>query len=394
MDERTRSYLRGRFGDHYRRVEVPPPPDAGDREWGHIPFTEGSGTTMIRHQSWVDVAGGASLSDFLAREKPRHVYYSAGRYDDPGASTMGEKGWRGSDLIFDLDADHLPAVDPETDDYADMLAACKDALVRLLEFLEDDFGFDDPTVVFSGGRGYHVHVRDERVRDLDRGDRREIVEYVRGPDLAFEDLVRREAVGGMGMKNPTHKRSLPTDGGWGARVHDHLMELVEEIRERPEEEALARLREFDGIGEGKAGGILTNARENYEGLAAGNVDVHPAVVSLAKLLFERALAEDAAPIDEPVTTDVNRLIRLPGSLHGGSGLRVTPIDREDLADFDPLVDAVPETFQRHEIAVKVAEGGRVDFGGDSFTIAPGADTVPEALGVFLMARGRAEKAPE
>jgi DNA primase small subunit len=60
MDERTRAYLRGRFGDHYRRVEVPPPPAAGDREWGHIPFTEGSGTTMIRHQSWVDVAGGRS----------------------------------------------------------------------------------------------------------------------------------------------------------------------------------------------------------------------------------------------------------------------------------------------------------------------------------------------
>jgi DNA primase small subunit len=307
---------------------------------------------------------------------------------------MGEKGWRGSDLIFDLDADHLPSVDPETDEYAEMLAACKEALVRLLAFLEDDFGFDEPTVVFSGGRGYHVHVRDEQVRDLDRGDRREIAGYVRGPDLEFDDLVRREAVGGMGMKNPTYKRSLPTDGGWGARVHDHLMALVDEIGELPEAEALARLREFDGIGEGKAGAILANARENYDELAGGNVDVHPAVVSLAKLLFERALAEDAAPIDEPVTTDVNRLIRLPGSLHGGSGLRVTPIDREDLADFDPLVDAVPETFQRHEIAVKVAEGGRVDFGGDSFTIAPGADTVPEALGVFLMARGRAEKAPE
>jgi len=48
-----------------------------------------------------------------------------------------------------------------------MLAECKQALLRLLDFLEDDFSFDDLTVVFSGGRGYHVHVRDESVRELD-----------------------------------------------------------------------------------------------------------------------------------------------------------------------------------------------------------------------------------
>jgi DNA primase small subunit len=394
MDERSREYLRGRFGDHYRRVEVSPPPAAAEREWGHIPFTQGSGTTMIRHQSWVDVAGGGSLSDFLAREKPRHAYYSAGRYDLPGAEPMGEKGWNGSDLIFDLDADHLPGVDPADDSYAEMLATCKDALVRLLDFLEDDFGFEDLTVVFSGGRGYHVHVRDEGVLDLDRADRREIVEYVRGPDIAFDDLVQREVVGGMGMKNPTHKRTLPTDGGWGARVHDHLMTLVDEVRERPEDEALDRLESFVGIGEGKARAVLENAENNSEELEAGNVDVHPAVVSLAQLLFERALQADGAPIDEPVTTDINRLIRLPGSLHGGSGLRVTTIERDRLDAFDPLVDAVPETFRGHDIRVKVTDGGPVGFIGDSFTIEAGDHSLEEALGVFLMARGRAEKAPE
>ncbi|MFT4882048.1 MAG: DNA primase small subunit, partial [Salinirussus sp.] len=38
MDERTRAYLRGRFGDHYRRATVTPPPDAGEREWGYVPW--------------------------------------------------------------------------------------------------------------------------------------------------------------------------------------------------------------------------------------------------------------------------------------------------------------------------------------------------------------------
>lgn len=393
MDERTREYLRGRFGDYYRRSEIAAPPAANEREWGYIPW-RARGTTMVRHESWLDVTGGSSLEDFLAREAPRHVYFSAGRYDRPGAGTMGEKGWRRSDLVFDLDADHLPGVDPGATPYAEMLAACKDALVRLLDLLERDFGFDDLTVVFSGGRGYHVHVRDAGILELGREERREVVEYVRGPDLAFEDLLDTEAVAGIGRETPAQKRTLPTGGGWGGRVHDRLMTLVEELRDLDDEDALARLREFDGVGEGKANAALRAVRENHDQLAAGNVDVHPAFLSIARLLFERVLEAEGAPIDEPVTTDVNRLIRLPGSLHGGSGLRVTRIDRDAVDAFDPLSDAVPEPFRGHDVRVDVTEGGPVEFDGDSFMIEAGEQHVSEALGVFLMARDRARKVVE
>jgi len=395
MNERTRTYLSGRFGDYYRRSDIEGPPASNEREWGHIPFTPGEGTTMIRHQSWHEVAGSGSITDSLAREQPRHVYHSVGRYDDPDASRMGAKGWRGADLVFDLDADHLPGVDPEATSYAGMLAACKEALFDLLDFLEGDFGFTDPTVVFSGGRGYHVHVRADRVQGLGRDQRDEIVEYVRGPDVAFEDLLRTETVEGLGLKNPTQKRMLPTEGGWGARVHRHLLELVDEIRELPEEEALARLREFDGVGEGKAKATLRAATDSYDQLRDGNLDVHAAVVSIAKRLFEQTLAEDGAPIDEPVTTDINRLIRLPGSLHGGSGLVVTEIDRGDLDDFRPLQDAIPAQFRGHEVQVEVTNPGPTTFDGEQgFMIAEGKQAVDEALGVFLMARGRAEKVAE
>jgi DNA primase small subunit len=394
MDERTRSYLAGRFGDYYRRSGLEGPPEASEREWGHIPFTPGDGTTMVRHQSWLDVAGGGSLVDFLTRQQPRHVYYSAGRYRDPGADRMSEKGWRAADLVFDLDADHLPGVDAASDSYADMLRTCKDALRRLLDFIERDFGFEDVEVVFSGGRGYHVHVRDEGVLELGRDQRNEIVEYVRGPDIEFGDIVRTETVDGIGLKNPTQKRTLPTDGGWGGRVHRHLMDLVDEVRELPQEEALARLQAFPNVGEGKASAIHRAATESYDQLAGGNVDVHPAVVSLAKQLFEQALEADGAPIDEPVTTDINRLIRLPGSLHGGTGLVVTPIERDGIDAFDPLDDAVPEPFLDHEIRVAVTEPGHAEFRGDTFTLEEGECQLQEALGVFLMARGRARKVAE
>ena len=392
MEERTRAYLRGRFGDHYRQASVTPPPAANEREWGFIPWTDGPGETMVRHRSLLDLG---EIEDFLGRRKPRHVYFSAGRYDEPSASTMSDKGWRNSDLVFDLDADHLPSVVLGEDSYAEMLEKCKDALFRLLDFLEDDFGFEDLTVVFSGGRGYHVHVRDERIRHLERDARREIVDYVRGIGLEFDELVDEEAVAGTaGRSSPAQKRTLSTEGGWSARAHRHMLAVVDELLAMTEADALDRLQEYDGIGEGKATAALNAARSNYEQLEAGNIDVHPAFYQLAKILLHEVVAADNAPIDEPVTTDTNRLIRLPGSLHGGSGLEVQRIDRDDLDAFDPLVDPVPETFRGHDITVEVTDGGLVELDGDSFTLEAGNETVPEHVGVFLMARGRAEKGKE
>ena len=386
MEERTRAYLRGRFGDHYRRSEVTTPPAANEREWGHVPWTSGTGTTMIRHKSLLDLG---VLGDFLARERPRHVYFSAGRYRDPGANSMGEKGWRGSDLVFDLDADHLPSVDPTEDSYAEMLAACKDALNRLLSFLEADFGFENLTVVFSGGRGYHVHVRDAGVHELDREERREVVDYVRGRGLDFDRLVRTEQRGAV------TGRALETAGGWGQRTHQRLLAFVDELLSMDESDALARLQEYDGIGEGRAETIYGVARNNREALEAGNVEVGgPGVRRLVDVVARETVAAENAPIDEPVTTDINRLIRLPGSLHGGSGLAVRHIDRDALAAFDPLVDAVPETFRTHDITVEISDGGTVELGGDRFTLQEGEHSVPEYVGVFLMARGQAEKGQE
>ena len=386
MDDRTREYLRGRFRDYYRRVSPSPPPDAHLREWGHIPWTPGTGTTMIRHRSLYDLG---DLETFFADTAPRHAYFSAARYDDPGASTMGKKGWRSADLVFDLDADHLPGVDPETTSYREMLAACKDALERLLAFLEDDFAFDDLTVVFSGGRGYHVHVRDEAVRELDSEARREVVDYVRAIDLDAEGLIRTVSDRG------TTKRVLRTEGGWGARVHEALVAYADDLREMDEEAARSRLTELDGIGEGRAETILGAFERNPDAVREGNVEAGgPGVRRLVSALAARVTATETAPIDEPVTTDTRRLIRLPGTLHGGSGLVVTPIDRDDVAAFDPLCDAVPDRFVGRDIRIVCETDRTVELNGTRLSVAPGETAVPEFAGIFLMARGDARKAPE
>ncbi len=385
MEARTRTYLEGRFGDYYRRSGVALPPAADRREWGHIPWSAGS-TTMVRHQSLLDLG---DLSDFLHRTAPRHVYFSSARFADPGAGRMDEKGWQSADLVFDLDADHLPGVDPEETSYAEMLAACKQELLNLLSFLDDDFDFEETQVVFSGGRGYHVHVRDPEVRGLDSEARREIVDYVRAIDLDREGLIGTES------KQGTTRRVLRKRGGWGARVHARLVELAGTLRGMEEADALARLRELDGIGEGRAETILGQLTHNFDAIRAGNVEAGgPGTRILVDALAEETVESETAPIDEPVTTDVKRLIRLPGSLHGGSGLVVTPLDRSEIDGFRPLTDAIPDRFRGREIRVSVTDPGAVTFDGDTFTIEEGEQPLEECLGVFLMARGRAEKRTE
>ncbi|MFW5929123.1 MAG: DNA primase catalytic subunit PriS, partial [Halobacteriota archaeon] len=103
-------------------------------------------------------------------------------------------------------------------------------------------------------------------------------------------------------------------------------------------------------------------------------------------LVERAVDDVAAETDEPVTTDTRRLIRLPGSLHGGTGLRVVPLDdREELDDFEPLVDAV--AFSDRDLAVETSERMTVEVGGRKFNVERGETVLPEYAAVHAMLNG-------
>ena len=390
MDPRTRRYLAGRFRDHYRRTSVSPPPQAHRREWGYIPWDSRSGTTMVRHRSLADLG---KINDFLEQAQPQHVYYSAGQYRDPAAATMAEKDWKGADLVFDLDADHLPGVAPD-DPYHEMLSRCKAELFDLLDMLQADFGFTDLDIIFSGNRGYHVHVRSESVRPLPREARREIAEYIHGESVALESLVERDLVAGVGRETPAQVRRLDTERGWGARIHRELLDRVDHLRSLSTDEAHDVLEDIDGIGQRRAGAIVEAIDRSYDEIADGNLDVHPAFLTFVKTVVEDATINQGAAIDEPVTTDVNRLIRLPGSLHGGSGLVARRITPETLDIFDPLSHAIPETFRDHEITVDVPAETSLELGGRTWSIESGTARVPEYVGVHLMVTERATKGTE
>jgi DNA primase small subunit len=97
--------------------------------------------------------------------------------------------------------------------------------------------------------------------------------------------------------------------------------------------------------------------------------------------------------DEPVTSDIKRLIRMPSSLHGKTGLKVVPLSRDAVDGFRPLRDAVPETWTDEAIPVNLKNKLRLEMRGEPFDLTPGPNKVPEYLAIFLAARGLAAIAP-
>lgn len=106
---------------------------------------------------------------------------------------------------------------------------------------------------------------------------------------------------------------------------------------------------------------------------------------LVKIMKEDMAYRLSGEVDEPVTADIKRLIRLPGSVHGKSGLRVTPITRQELSDFDPLQMAVPDEYSDDPVKITMRKPATLDMKGESFTL-EGETEVPEFAAVFLIGR--------
>ena len=78
-----------------------------------------------------------------------------------------------------------------------------------------------------------------------------------------------------------------------------------------------------------------------------------------------------------------------GLVLGKSGLRVTPITRAELTDFDPLQMAVPEAYTDDPIKITMRKPAELDMKGEHFSL-KGETEVPEFAAVFLIGRKMAD----
>lgn len=358
-------WLKNKFFSYYMRPSIEFPNRFERREYAFIHFNE---DTMHRHISF---KARDDLLTYLKTNVPAHVYYSSAYYRNPSADSMQAKQWMGADLIFDLDADHLPHADKLT--YEEALEKVKEELVKLLDFLVEDFGFgkEEIAVYFSGGRGYHCHVHNKKVLELGSQERREIVDYLTGRGLDFREIIKVE----VNVNAP----------GWEGRISKAIINFFEEIRKMEKEEAIQILTEIEGVGRKIAEDIYNNLDEKrMKRIRSGKLDQAPAFKKILKPLVKKIAVSLYSQTDEPVTADIKRLIRLPGSLHGKTGLRVTKIDINKIEEFEPLRDAV--VFNENLVKIKVEKPFKIKMMDENFDLKKGMAKVPEYVAVFAIAR--------
>jgi DNA primase small subunit len=201
---------------------------------------------------------------------------------------------------------------------SECLAATKDHVFRLIEFLTKDFGVSltGIKVYFSGNRGYHLSVEDERFEEMDSAARAEVANYIKGAGL-------------VRPQSSDHASS----GGWLERV-------------------------------------ATSSASN---------DGQPQ-------RLETVINAFSSRIDESVTTDIHRIFRMPGTLHGNSGLLKMRV--HDLDGFRPEYD--PVVLGDVEVTLSVQGSPVFSLKGNTFGPYSSEEPIlPMYAAVYLMTKGLA-----
>ncbi len=362
MNDGTKAWLKNAYREYYFRggERIGFPDEVESREFGYIPFGGG----MVRHLSFK--SKGEALAEIL-KQSPSSVYCSNARYESP-TRPIDEKGWLGAELIFDIDATDIPTPCKKGHDlwYCEKchtsgklprpakctkcggpavefhgtcetcLDAAKEHATRVVAFLVDDFGVnrDSVKIYFSGNRGYHLHVFDRRFDSLDQQARGEIAEYMRGSSLPLSQTLASTL-----RRRPP---SGPQGAGWTRRIT----------------------------------GYVDERRPTYGG-------------TLQKLVSE-AISSQRALVDSSVTTDIHRVFRLAGTLHGETGMAKTKVD--SIEKFDPQEE--PVVLSSRPVTVKVEFCPRFRLRHKDFGPYGRQETVelPTYAAVSILTRGLGEVA--
>ncbi len=108
-----------------------------------------------------------------------------------------------------------------------------------------------------------------------------------------------------------------------------------------------------------------------------------------KKLVEHSKESQSAKVDTVVTTDIHRLIRMSGTLHGKTGLKKIEFPISSIDDFDPFKEAL--AFESGEVCVFVSDSPQFGLGNEKFGPYRNEKVeLPTAAALLLLCKKRAE----
>jgi len=288
------------------------------------------------------------------------------------------KGWLKADLIYEFDADELGLSVEEINGVQwfekSHLDEAKRQVFRLLDFIENDFNFslNGVSVNFSGKAGYHIHLRSEEIQKLNKRARIELVDYLTAHNMDFVNL----GFDTIALLCPTH------NGLWSRRMVDGIKDFfnkdpkeIAKIVSSTQKKVTAFVgikdRIFDAMSNGKL--IPYDTKKN---------DV------FWQRVLEVVSKQLVVPIDRQTSTDLNKIVRVPMTLHGDTGLLAKTVSIDELKNFDPYVDSV--VFGKDMVNVHVIKAPKFSLGGEVFgPFEDSTESLPLFCAVYLIGKGAA-----
>ncbi|CAO3608915.1 unnamed protein product [Cunninghamella echinulata] len=257
--------------------------------------------------------------------------------------TVSEKAFRPLEKEFVIDIDMTDYDDIRTCcTGGDICGSCWNYMTIAIKILDaclrDDFGFNHLLWVYSGRRGVHCWVSDQRARVMNNECRKAIVGYME----VIKDVV------GAGKKvrlpatlHPSTERSLKLikpyfvkhvlNGQGVLDTQEHWKKLLSLISDKDIIDRLDKHWESDPSlsGASKWEELMQELKKSSQDKPTTSRDI----------IFQYCYPR----LDDKVSTNINHLLKSPFCVHPKTQRVCVPIDPSDCDSFDPL--SIPTTFQ-------------------------------------------------
>lgn len=349
-------YTKNLIKDYYKAKDVSTAIDISKREFGIGTYGK---KISQRHLTFENKD---QFNDYLRKQTPFFVSYSVAYYKFPEKRPMENKEIYGSDLIYEFDSDDfdLPChnthniwhckecnlsgvgnnktcpecdkptkIDEWTCDHC--LNKAKKETIRLVDFLENELNLDPNSFVisFSGSKGYHIRVTDKNVLPLSKSAKIQLTSYVSAEDLKLKEL-------GFVYENKQWYCPSPKQAyGWAKKILSYIQEIINSY-------TTEQLQETFNIGKKKARVIFENKEVILNNLYHNFLwSQFVGASNFWKAFLEKAISDLRFEIDVQSSVDVYKIMRVPDTIHGGTGFLSTYIKTiEELKEYDPFKDPV------------------------------------------------------
>ncbi len=371
MSEKNSFFLEKLFSQFYKKHLIRfTPKQIEKREFGVGYYKQ---KIARRHLSFQTEA---EFNNYLREKTPLFISSSDSIYKYPKATPMSAKEWLGSDITYEFDADDIsnsfywyctcgangrgkPEVCPECSKKPKIveffsqkdLEETKKEMFRLIKVVESEFNFPVSQINFSGNAGYHLHIRDKEISSLSKEARIELIDYLRIENYNLERM------GFINLDIPKNRKGI------AKKLISYLSNMPSsdlKLLLSTKKEVLPLKKSFADLGK--------KSKEKW----------HKALDYAAhKLKIE---------IDRQTSADIYKIIRVPNTLHGGTGLIARSIPIDKFKEFNPFSDAL--VFSEKQVEIEIDYCPKI-FLKNSYwgPFQNEKIKVPEYLAVFLIGKG-------